>query len=89
MLAALRSFISYYLELTLNVEDRSLRCLSKLSAIAAREPAAKNDTDSGSTFTCSQKDCRMSSRTEVLPAPGPPVNTILRRLCRYCSRRSA
>jgi hypothetical protein len=37
--------------------------------------------DSGRTRTCTQNDGLMSSSTAVLPAPGPPVRTMLRRRC--------
>lgn len=47
--------------------------------LASREAAAEDDTAaSGSIPTCSQNESAESSRTAVLPPPGPPVTAIRR-----------
>src|SRR5262245_47056058 len=49
------------------------------SSSRGNPPPNTREAASCSTCTCSQKDCRISSSTAVLPAPGPPVSTIRRR----------
>jgi hypothetical protein len=64
------------LQLALYVVNRTLCRLTQQWGIAARErPPKTMPAASGSVLTCMQKKSRLSFRTAVLPAPGPPVRT--------------
>ena len=63
-------------ELTLNEVDRTLSG-TQFTDVVAGESGVNSMPPSGTTRTCWHNACRVISSAAVLPAPGPPVMTIL------------